>query len=188
MIYSTTNMTLSIYRQFADLLRGKGYDIYWDMTQEREQRVDTTVNAKGTITLCSEFPANPTQVVRLSSGGPAEWEVVVPAFAIQVLGSPRKIRRAGIGDPTFERERRFRIDGFARDSFEHRELADALYDWLQESDKRLDVWNYDASAGNPALLEPVLLWDTSVDRQELTSGDEAHRYYINLSASVRYFE
>lgn len=186
MIYSTSNLTLSFYRQFAEMLQEAGYNITWYASKETEY---TSVDpAKGTITLVPEFPANATQIVRLITGSPGEQEVVIPAFALQVPDGPRKIARLGLGDSTFEREREIRIDGFATDSYEHRELTDLLYDWLQGGDKRLDVWDYGQDMSNPPLLDPVQVWYADVARQELTQGDEGHRYYINLVGSVRYFE
>lgn len=186
MKYSTNNLTLSLYQHLATQLRSYGYDVRWWATGDVEFLTGGT--SKGVMTLVPEFPANPTTIVRLTAGTPTESEIVIPAFTLQVVGGPIKIARYGLGDSRFERERLFLIDGFVRDQYEHRELADLLYEWLEPSGTYLTVWDYDANADAPPELDPALVWDLQVDRRELTDGDEAIRYYIALRGSVRYFE
>lgn len=186
MIYSTNNLTLSLGKHFSLLLRNNGFDVFWKASGRTQPRA--TVEAKGTATIVPSFPANPTHIKRLTVGSPANHEVVIPAFSLRVLGSPRKLQRAGIGDPTFERERSFRIDGLARDSFEHRAFNDMLYDWLQATDVYLDIWNYDVNRAAPPPLEKVWVNTARVSEEELTTGDEAHRYYVSCVAALRYFE
>lgn len=187
MKYDTTNMTLSLYRHLSELLRGLGYDVFWHATGETDPQTAGLAEKKGTITLVPEFPANSSTIVRLISGSPDEHQIAVPAFALKVLGGPKKIKRQGLGDPIFERERRFRIDGFALDSAGHRALADSLYDWLEGTDKRLDIWDY-SGGSNPTPLEPALVRFAEVDREELYQENEAIRYYIHLIAALRYYE
>jgi hypothetical protein len=179
-------MTLSLGKHFSLMLRSQGYDILWKASGRKQTH--TEGDSKGTITLVPSFPANPTFIKRHTVGSPASHEVTIPAFSLRVLGSPRKIQRAGIGDPTFERERSFRIDGLARDSFEHRAFNDMLYDWLQGTDVYLDIWNYDVSRTEPPPLERAWVSTARVSEEELTTGDEAHRYYVSCVAALRYFE
>lgn len=190
MVYSTNNVTLSLHKHFSELLRENGYNVFWHAWKDLEPHTSGLPEAKGTITLVPEFPANPSYLVRLTDGNPAQDKhlIGVPAFSVQVIGSPRKIRRQGLGDPVFERERRFRIDGFCTDAFQHRELADLFYSWLEGTDKRLEMWDFETDGSNPPQLEPVYIQFAEVDREELIGENEAIRYYVHLQAAFRYFE
>lgn len=188
MKYSTNNIQVSLTLQLAEFLRSKGYDIRWHSTGAVEPQTAGLPSPKDVITLTPEFPVNPTYIVRLNNRSPAPEEVAVPAFALQAVGSPKRLRRLGLGQKEHERERAIRVDGFAADQHQQKELADLLYDWLEGDDVRLRVSDYDSDPSNPPSLDPVEVDFAVVDRLELIGEVEAVRHYIQVTAAIRYVE
>lgn len=188
MNYSTDNLLISLNRKLAESLRAFGYDVRWFATGEVETHT-AGGEAKGTVTLVPDFPANPTYIVRLNDGGsPGAEEIAVPAFALRLDDSPERGDRAGIGESVFYRERTFEIDGFAADDFQQRELMDFFYEWLQIGDVYLPVWDYSTDPDNPTSLEPLEVWRAYVEKENFLHEIEAIRYYIRIVAIVRYVE
>lgn len=186
MKYSSQNLTLNLTLLLAEEFKRLGYDILWHATGDQEPQTAGLPTPQGEITLVPEFPANPTYVVRLNSEDDEGEEVVIPAFTL-LLGPVRKLKRLGIGQKEFFRERKIIIDGFARDSFEQRKLADALYDWLDEKEQ-IPVLDYDSDPDTPPPLEPVWVGWVEVHHQELAGETDAVRYYIRAVATLRYVE
>src|SRR4051812_31553774 len=156
--YTADNVSVSLQRNLATSLKAFGYDVLWRATGETETQT-LGGQAKGTVTLTPEFPANPAFLVKtagLNDGSiPTDEQILVPAFALVLPTAPKKIRRAGIGDSTFERQRGFRIEGFAWDEFQQRELMDFFYNWLEAGTVMLPVWDYASNPSTPPALDPV---------------------------------
>ena len=187
MLYSTNNMMISLNIVLADYLRDAGYDIYWYSTGTTDSHTSGLPESLDTITLVPEFPVNPVHIVRLNSGNVAEGEIAVPAFSLQLPSSPRKVRRDGLGSSVFERERILRIDGFARNSFQHRALHDLFYEWV-DADVQIPIYDYDTDPNTPTEIDPVYVQRTAVDRFELVHEVDTIRYYIRFEASLLYYE
>ena len=188
MQYSQINVGLSVYRHIADQLLAAGYDVHWFADGSTETQTAGLPSALATITLVDAVPANPTSIVRLTEGMTAQaHEIPVPAFAIEV-GRRRQLRRLGLGDSTFEWERPVRIEGFCDTPIQHRVLPDLFEDWLKGQDTRLPAWDFVANGANPPRLEDFIVQFTDVGTQELTAGDEATRYYVQIMTFLRYFE
>jgi hypothetical protein len=181
MLYTTTNLQIGATLDFASRMQKAGYNIFWHAVGVLDP---STAEGEplGTITLVRDFPANPTYVVGLKSESPAEHEVVVPAFTVQVL-SPRKLQRLGIGNPLFFRERVVQIDGLVANQFQHRELADLIY---SEYDKDKVFISVTDDAGDA--LEPVRVPMVRVVRTEAIDQDESIRYYIRAVLVLSYVE
>jgi hypothetical protein len=190
MRYSTDNLLIAVQRDFADRLRANGYDLRWHTTQEVEART-AVGSAKDIVTFVPEFPPNPAHLIRsagLNDGStPQEGEILVPAFAISMPQLPRKIKRAGLGDSTFERWRTVFITGFAYDEFQQREFTDILYEWLEVGDTRLTVTDY-TDPDNPVTLEPLTVVGAEVSKEEWPSEIDAIRYYVSGKLILSYFE
>ncbi len=192
MQYSTTNLIVSIQRQFADLLKEAGYNVRFHTTGEVETFTKVGLEeALGTITLVPEFPGNPALLTRssgLNDGStPGEGEVLIPAFAISFPDEAKRIRRDGIGSSVFERWRTVFIDGFAYDEFQQRELTDLLYEWLQIGDPLMSVWDY----SDPEDVQELRRCDVvgaDVMKDEWITEIEAIRYFIHAKAILSYFE
>lgn len=189
MKYSTNNVLISLHRAFSEYARPLGYNIRWHATGDVEAHTSALPEAKATITLVPDFPANPAYIVRLNDGSsPSAEQIAVPAFAIQLPDTPTRMERAGIGESVFFRERVFRIDGFVYDEFQQRELMDLFYTWLQIGDVLLPVWDYDTNSDTPPVLSPLDVWNAYVEKDEFASEVEAIRYYIKVTGVVRYVE
>jgi hypothetical protein len=186
MRYSTESLTVSLTVALSDFLRSRGYDIYWVATQTTD--VNTLGSLKATVTIVPEFPANPATIVRLKSDSAGNSEIVVPAMSLQIVGPPKRISILGLGHADYEWERELRVDGFASDEFQQMALMDLFHDWLSsEEDKALPVSDYSDPA-NPVVLDPVHVTYAEPDRLELYQGNDAVRYYVRLTATVRYIE
>ena len=191
--YTADNVLVSIQRDLANALKAFGYNVKWRATGEVETYTMAGLqSAKGTVTLVPEFPATPAYLVKsagLNDGSiPREQEIQVPAFALVLPTAPKKIRRAGIGESIFERQRGFRIEGFAWDEFQQRELFDFFYNWLEAGTVMLPVWDYASNPASPPALDPVEVIRADVQKAELIHEVEAIRYYISVSVIISYFE
>jgi hypothetical protein len=198
MKYSTNNIQASLTIALAEFLRSAGFDVYWQGAGGVvDQHTSDLDEAKGIVTLVPDFPsdpvyilpANPTNIQRLKSEGLSIEEVVVPALSLQVIGGPQKGRILGLGHREYEWVREVRIDGLAADQFQHRELADLLFGWLQSEDrKEIPVYDYDANPTEPEPLAPVEVISATAERQELIHEVEAIRYYVRATTRVTYVE
>jgi hypothetical protein len=199
MKYTTNNIQISLTVALAAYLREQGYDIYWHTAGTRETQTAGLSEARGIVTLVPDFPAdpvfilpaNPDNVQRLKSESTTAEEVVVPALSLQVLGSPKRGNPLGLGHADYEWTREVRVDGLAADQYQHREIADLLFDWLtRKESQRLPVLDYDNDPANPQALDPVeVLQDfTNADRQELIHEVEAIRYYVRTTTRISYVE
>ena len=199
MLYSTNNVQISLTVALAEYLRAQGYDVYWHTAALLEEQTAGLAEAKAIITLVPEFPsdpvfilpANPENVQRLKSEGVPSAEVIVPALSLQIIGSPRKGKIQGLGHRDYEWTRDLRVDGLAADAFQHRALADLLFEWLSGNDYRyLPVNDYDTNPTTPPALSPVeVLQDSSsAIRNELIHEVAAIRYYVQAQTRISYVE
>jgi hypothetical protein len=189
MLYSTTNMTISLTKALATYLRSRGYDVFWHQTGTSQPHTAGAGAARAEVTLVQEFPANPVSIVRLKTETTPQDKIVVPALSLQVIGTPERVTILGLGHRDYRWERHFRVDGLAADEFQHRELQDLLHDWLQNQEGvLLDVSDYDTNPADPPELEPVEVVDATIDRKELVTEIEAVRYYVRAQATVTYTE
>jgi hypothetical protein len=187
--YGTENLTVSLTIAFADYLRSNGYDVYWHATQTTDANTAGLSTPKATVTLVPEFPANPSPIVRLRDESAGPEQIVVPAFSLQVLGSPKRITILGLGHKEYEWEREIRVDGLAANDYQHRAFQDLLHDWLQSEEyKALPVSDYRDDPANPTPLEPVQVTFAVADRTELVNQIEAVRYYVRATAVITYVE
>lgn len=189
MKFSTSNILISVTLCLTDYLKAHGYDIHYQASGIDEAQTAGLSEPRSTITLVPDFPANPDSIVRLRSDREAE-EIVVPALAIIVGPSPRRVGIVGLGHKDYWWERQISVDGFALDEFQHRELADLLHDWLEsEEEKEIPVYDFDIDPDNPTLLdEPLRVSFSTVAREELVNKVEAVRYYMRAVALVNYVE
>jgi hypothetical protein len=191
MKYSSDNITISIQRSFANALKAFGYNVLWRANGTSEAQT-LGGQAKGTVTLIPEFPENPAYLVKsagLNDGStPKEEEIAVPAFAFVLPTGPKKIRIAGIGHSDYEWQRGFRIEGFAWDEFQQRELMDFFYTWIQGGNVRLPVWDYVSNPSSPPALDPVDVIRADAEKTELIHEVAAIRYYLSVSAIISYYE
>lgn len=189
MQYSTSNVLISVQKQFAQRLLEEGYAVRYQATREVTLPVGTV---KGTVTLVPEFPPDPLNVVRspvLNDGTvPTDTQVMVPAFAISIPGSPKKMRRAGIGDAAFERWLTIYIYGFAYNDFQQRALKDLLYEWLEIGDVRLSVWDYDSNPSSPTALDRMDVVNAIIGKEERVTEIDAIRYFLEAEIIVSFFE
>jgi hypothetical protein len=191
--YTADNVSISLQRDLAIALKAFGYNVLWRATGETEaQNMPGLVTAKGTVTLAPEFPENPAYLVKsagLNDGStPKEEEIAVPAFAFVLPTGPKKIRIAGIGHSDYEWQRGFRIEGFAWDEFQQRELMDFFYTWIQGGNVRLPVWDYVSNPSSPPALDPVDVIRADAEKTELIHEVAAIRYYLSVSAIISYYE
>jgi hypothetical protein len=191
--YTTENLLVNISTAFADRLRAAGYDVFWHTTGSTDAQTAGLPAAKGTVTIVPEIPANPTFITRLKDGDThadlAPEEIAVPVFTVSIEDLPRKEKRHGIGrGAAFRYVREFEIDGLAADAFQHRELADLLFEWLGEGDVYLTILDYDADPENPPELRPVTVRWADVVKPELPSEDRNLRYYVGAKAGLEYIE
>lgn len=191
MIYSSDNISVSIQRSFATALKAFGYNVLWRATDDFEAKT-TGGTAKGTVTILPEFPENPAYLVKsagLNDGStPKAEEIAVPAFVFVLPTGPKKISIAGIGHSDYEWQRGFRIEGFAWDEFQQRELMDFFYTWLQRGNVRLPIWDYVTNPSAPPALDPVDVIRADVEKTELIHEVAAIRYYLSASAIISYYE
>lgn len=191
MKYTSVNITISVQRSLATALKAFGYNVLWKATGDLETQT-AGGSAKGTVTLVPEFPENPAYLVKsagLNDGStPKEEEIAVPAFAFILPTGPKKIHIAGIGHTDYEWQRGFRIEGFAWDEFQQRELMDFFYSWLQSGTVRLPVWDYTSNPSAPPALDMVDVIRSDVDKSELIHEVAAIRYYLSVSAIISYYE
>jgi hypothetical protein len=212
MRYTTTNLEVSMTLCLADMLRAKGYDIYWHATGTTDAHTTTSGGAKGTITLVPDFPANPTYIVRLKSENAGPEEIVLPALTLHCLRGARRVEHVGLGHADYLWERHVLIDGLARDEFQQRELADLLHEWLNDEwRKRMPMGDFGApeqsantateffppdffamsavveGQGVPALHDAYVEMATT-DREELSVENEAARHYLRADVLLRYYE
>lgn len=193
MKYTTRNILVSVQKQLATHFLENGYAIRWQTTGEVvPPDVLDFPTPLGTITLVPEFPADPLNVARspvLNDGTqPKTGQVLVPAFAVSIPDSPKRVRRAGIGDATFERWLTVHIYGFAYDKFQQRDLKDLLYDWFEIGDVKIQVWDYDTDPVTPDELEAMDVIDADISKLENVESVDAVRYYILATLIVSYFE
>jgi hypothetical protein len=191
--YTADNVSISLQRDLAIALKAFGYNVLWRATGETEaQNMAGLGTAKGTVTLTPEFPANPAYLVKtagLNDGSvPTDEEIQVPAFTLVLPTGPKKIAPFGLGDSMFERQRGFRIEGFAWDEFQQRELMDFFYNWLEAGTVMLPVWDYASNPASPPALAPVEVIRADVQKAELIHEVEAIRYYVSVTAIISYYE
>lgn len=187
MKYSTRNLQVSLSLELAKYLREQGFDVYWHVSNVLEPQTAGLLSPRDKVTFVPEFPANPLYIVRLKSGT-NDAEVEVPALSLQVLGSPRKIKRLGLGDRRFERERDVRVEVLAADEAQQKEMLDLLYDWAHGEDVEFPVKDYDSDPTDPPSLDSVWVEWVSGDMVELVSEIPTIRYYVQLLMGVRYIE
>lgn len=189
MLYTTTNVQVSLSMALGQFLQSIGYNVHWQATGETDAQTAGLATPLGTITLVPEFPANPQYIVRLKGDSSGPEVIVIPALCLRIEGSPtRKVIR-GLGHKDYEWQRHIVVDGFASNEFEHRSLADALYTWFQSVEwKEFPVYNYDANPVSPALLGSLWVETTGVDRKALVNDNEAVKYYIQAVSLVTYIE
>lgn len=189
MKYSTNNVLVSLTNNLATMLRANGYDVLWHKTGTTDARTDGSPEAKATVTLVSEFPANPTFIVRLKSDTAGAEEIVVPALSLRLTKLPMQVESLGIGHTERYWEREVMVDGLAADEFQHRDLLDLLHDWLRSVEfKKFGINDYDTNKSAPPALEPVEIQSAGVFGQELVHENEAVRYYMQATARFQYVE
>lgn len=199
MRYTTINLETSLTLALAEFLKAQGYDIYWHSAGALENHTAALATSKAVITLVPDFPAdpatilsaNPANVQRLKAGELGEDELVVPALSLQMLGPPAKGAILGLGHKDYDWVRSFRVDGFAADQYQHRELADALMEWLSSGAYQyLSAYDYSVDPLNPTPLQAVEVIQerSTVQRGELIHDVEAVRYYIQSTARIAYVE
>ena len=187
--YGTENLTISMTLHLADYLRSRGYDVFWHATQTTDANTAGLTPAKATVTLVPEFPANPTTIVRLRDEAAGPEQIVVPAFSLQVVGSPTRMEGLGLGHKDARWERELRVDGLAANDYQHRAFQDLLFDWLLSvENKEFVISDYDTDPANPTPLDPAWVTFATTDRAELISQIEAVRYYVRATAVLSYIE
>lgn len=191
MLYSSTNLQISLTVSTAEMFRTNGYDVYWHETGVREVNTAGLATPKGVITFTAEIPAIPEYIVRLKSGSSVvslkEYEIAVPCFTLRVPMEPEEGLRPGLGHKEFEWSVEFNLDGFAEDSFQHKEIAALFRGWIKKEDT-LSVRDYETDPNAPTELRPVDVKWVSVSRPELVHNVDAIRYYVSLRAGVSFTE
>lgn len=188
MKFTTNNILVSLTTALADYVKSQGYDVLWKATGETDpQTLGGTT--KATVTFTPSMPANPAYIVRLKSDSAGPEEVVVPVLALQVPTDPKRIDIMGLGHKDYLWERDVRVDLFAMDEFQQREMADLLHDWLNSEEyKEFPILDYAANPAAPPALGNCRVEFALVERQELIHEVEAIRYYVKASAVISYIE
>jgi hypothetical protein len=187
MKYSLENLTVSLTLNLASFLRSRGYTVLWQESGETEESELTP--SLGTISFIPEIPANPSPFVRLKSESGDLSEIVVPALTLQIFDSPKRKRSLGIGHTEHFWEQEVRIDAFAGDETQHRQLAMLFHEWLQRAGQQeLPVSDYSGNATTPTVLEPVRVLFSDVRREELQNENAAVRFYINAFFGIEFIE
>lgn len=184
MLYTKKNILVSMALQCAEVLKEAGYSVFWNESKELDETEES--EPLGVVTLVEAFPANPQYIQRLNDVTDSDEIIVIPAFSLQVSSS-RKIRRTGLGESTWERERQVRFDGFARDQDEQEVLANLLLGWL-DSEEMFTILNYDEDVEDPEALELTWMETVEMETKQLDGDVDAIRNYIKLEAALRYIE
>lgn len=188
MKYSTNNVEVSLTLALAEYIRARGFDIRWQATEA----VDTQTvlpEEKGTVTFVPDFPANPTDIVRLNSDSENPEAVVIPAFTLHCPEQPERVRIVGLGHSDYHWQREVRIDGFAWDEFQHRELADLLHDFFNETgSKEIPIYDHDANQSAPPSIGTMQVTIARAEKRERWDWPDACRYYVTATAIMAYEE
>jgi hypothetical protein len=188
--YSLTNVTLSVVQELSDQLRAAGYDVRIHESGAVYPQTAGLPTPKATVTLVDQFPADPTLLSGPTSDRGSANAIRVPAFSVEVSSVGQKVALRGLGHQDYWRQGRFRVDGFAADAFQQREIHAALSDWLLEADVSIPARDYEGTPGNPQALGPLMIPDEGVvvQAREIPNEHDAVRYYIQATAIVRYVE
>lgn len=193
MKFTTKNVQVSLTVHLAEYFRSKGWNIFWDTSGTLESHTSGLPEDRGTISVVRSIPANPQYITRLKDGETyndlAAYEVAVPVFSLTPLGMPKRPQRQGIGHSDFFWMREFRVDLLASNEDEWKVLADALFDWGGNGDRRWTIYDYEADPANPVPLEPIAKkeWCDIRPTEIIGVNDEA-RYYVRLLAAFEYVE
>lgn len=191
MLYSTVNVEISLKVAFGDYLRARGYAVRWQDSGVVDPPTGGTATPGGppkdTVSLVSDFPAEPTNIVRLTSDQKGPQTIVVPAFTLHALTLPARQGIRGLGHADYEWERHVRLDGFAADEFQHRELADLIHDFFNDvGEKEFEISGYDQNAAAPPDVGPLRVRLAAVQRPVKQEWPQQVRYYVTATAVLYY--
>jgi len=182
--FTSLNVTTSAAFDFANKLTSEGWAVYWQATG-----ITSGVATLGTVTIVPEFPDEPNNLVLPKTGQTrTQHEVIIPAFAVQLVAEPVEEERTGLGEDVFQSRARILVDGYVVDQAEHLAFATMFRDWYRR-DTYFAVFDYDTNPTNPPLVEEFVQFeDRFLSRLEVVNVPRPVRYYLNLEVDIIYFE
>jgi len=182
------NIVTSAAQFLATSFTDAGWLVYWQATG-----VSSGTATVGEVTLVPSFPNEPNVLVAPKDPVQSRTtsEIIIPAFAVEMIAEPREQQRLGLGEDLFFQRGTLQVEGFVKDRAEHFSVATLFRDWFRE-DASLPIYDFENTPSNPPLVnsgnEIVLFQNRALDRVEFLEKDAPPhlRYYINMEVDIFY--